>query len=266
MNAGVSILIRAGDDLIAANEFLVSLVEYNSYKPIEILLWAKDSPQGLAISRAYLTQLFVRVLPPSTSTLNKVAREARYDNLLVIDLPTQITSDVLPDWLQQRQIGEHTVLLCNNSLLANMVEVNLTTEFAKLAEMLRESPPKTVGRGDPGAIAQIKRSLPKHQGKSGPSGEPHQSRQKESPEPLLIQNIRALEEQIKQIETRMAQMDNDLEKLERQYQNLPDGTLEKQSMKDRLEDLVLTSCRLLIELKDAQDNLHELRIRNTCGV
>jgi hypothetical protein len=38
--------------------------------------------------------------------------------------------------------------------------------------------------------------------------------------------------------------------------------MEKQDLKDDLEEQVLASCRLLIDLKDAQDNLQELRIRN----
>ncbi len=41
--------------------------------------------------------------------------------------------------------------------------------------------------------------------------------------------------------------------------------MKKKDLKDDLKERVLASCRLLIELKDAQDNLQELRIRSICG-
>jgi glycosyltransferase involved in cell wall biosynthesis len=101
MNPGISILVRAGDDLAAAHDFLDSLVKLNSYRPIEVLLWANNTQQALATSGKFITQIFVRVLPEVTPSLGRVGQQARYDNLLIVDLPFKVTGDVLHQWTQQ---------------------------------------------------------------------------------------------------------------------------------------------------------------------
>lgn len=261
LNAGITILVRAGDNLAAAKDFLESLVKHNSYKPIEVLLWAKDSQQALATSRSYLSKLFVRVLPASTATLGRIGQQARYDNLLIVDLPTPITSDVLPGWLQRQQTDQNTAQLCRKPQIATLGDTALSTELAQLANQLGKPLPKEAPKPAP----QAKQPPPPEKPKPKPAAAPNKLKAKPQPKPELTQKISHTEAQIQHIEAHIAQTDEEITKLESQYLPLSENTPEKQALKDQLEDKVLASCRLLIDLKDAQDNLQELRIRNICG-
>jgi GT2 family glycosyltransferase len=265
VNEGISILVRAGDDLAAAKDFLASLAQHNTYKPIEVLLWAKDSQQALATTRAYLAQLFVRVLPSSTQTLGRIGQQARYDNLLIVDLPTPITSDVLPGWLQQQQTNQNTALLCSKPQLAALAEATMTTELAHLANKLGKPLPKPAPQAAAKPAPQAKQPPPPEKSKAKPSAASNKPQANPQPKPELAQKIRHTEAQIQQIEAQIAQTDADIAKLESQYLPLPENTPEKRALKDKLEDRVLVSCCLLLKLKNLQDNLQEMRIRSICG-
>jgi glycosyltransferase involved in cell wall biosynthesis len=258
LSAGVTILVRAGDNLAAANDFLASLVKHNTYKPVEVLLWAKDSQQTLATSRSYLARLFVRVLPASTNTLGRIGQQARYDNLLIVDLPTQITNDVVSGWLQSQQTNQNTTLLCSKQQFSTLADTALTTELNQLANKLGKPMPKLAPKAAPKPAQQAKQPPQPEKPKAKPAAAPNNPQAKPQPKPELTQKI-------SQIEAQIAQIDADIANLESQYLPLPENTPEKQALKGQLEDKVLASCRLLIDLKDAQDNLQEIRIRSICG-
>ncbi|MCK7579956.1 MAG: hypothetical protein MZV65_32635 [Chromatiales bacterium] len=74
----------------------------------------------LAISRIYLTKIFVLVIPTKLSSLSRLSNQLRYENILIIDLPTQINADVLPIWIQNQKTGLKTALLCSKQQLANL--------------------------------------------------------------------------------------------------------------------------------------------------
>lgn len=186
MNAGVSILVRADDNLAAANDFLASLVEHNSCKPIEVLLWAKDSQQALATSRAYLAKLFVRVLPASTHTLGRIAQQARYNNLLIVDLPTQITSDVLPGWLQHQKTNLNTALLCGKQQLSTLSDTALTIELTQLANKLG----KDTFQNAPKAAEQTNKPAGKPTLQAQQAGQPRNISILTSNNPRNIKNIK----------------------------------------------------------------------------
>ncbi len=135
MNPGISILVRAGDDLAAAHDFLESLVKHNSYKPIEVLLWATNTHQALATSGKFITQIFVRVLPASTPSLGLVGQQARYNKLLVVDLPMRMKSDCLLRWFNaDRAEEEDKALLCSKMHAQMISDLDMTTALTVLAE------------------------------------------------------------------------------------------------------------------------------------
>ena len=136
MNPGVTIFLRAGDDLAAANDFLESLVKHNSYKPVEVLLWAKDSQQALVISRKYLAKLFIRVLP-ATSGFGRIVEQSRYENFLIIDLPMQIKSDCLIKWLDEQKADQAKALLCSKKKAQEFSGLAIATAMLNLAEIAR---------------------------------------------------------------------------------------------------------------------------------
>lgn len=133
LNAGISILIRAGENLTFAEEFLTSLVEHNTYKPVEVLLWANNSQKALATSRNYLSTFFVRILPASTRTLGRVSQQARYDNILIVDLPTKLKSDLLPELMKQQRTNLKTVLVYNKKQHFGLIDTLMTVSLDKLA-------------------------------------------------------------------------------------------------------------------------------------
>jgi len=77
--------------------------------------------------------------------------------------------------------------------------------------------------------------------------------------------IQQAEIQITQLESNLDNIYKKINELEQRYLSLPNSSTKKKSLKNKLEETVLTSCRLLSDLKDAQDSLQELRIRKVCG-
>jgi hypothetical protein len=265
MNSGISILIRADDDLAAAEDFLLSLLKHNSYKPIEVLLWAKNVQQALNMSSSYITQIFIRVLPTGMTTLGRINQQARYDNLLVVDLPFKITGDVLHDWAHQKVTNQINSIWSNKQQTSTLIETPLNTKLEELAMLL----------GQPLSYAKVKvapllKSEPKHSPSIekpqyiitvSPNKPTEKSKNKSDLDEKILLNIKKIHE----IEMKITQIDCDIAQLESQYHLLPENTPEKQAIKDVLKDKVLASCSLLINLKDAQDKQQELRIHSICG-
>ena len=138
MNLGVSILIRAGDDLAAAEDFLVSLLKHNSHKEIEILLWANDLQRALEISRSYLTKLYFRVLPTSID-LNRIAKQARHKNLLIIDLPMRLKSDCLLQWVGAQKVDHSKALVCSKTHAEKFIDLAINTPISTLKELIHQN-------------------------------------------------------------------------------------------------------------------------------
>ncbi len=265
MNSGISILVRAGDDLAAAEDFLVSLLKHNSYKPIEVLLWAKNPQQALNMSSNYITQIFIRVLPTGMTTLGRINQQARYDNLLILDLPFKITGDVLHGWAQQKVTNLTNSIWSNKQKTSTLDETPLNTKLADLAMVLGQPLPYADTKVEP-----LLKSQPKH---TTSIEKPHYNNTVSSSKPTEKSKIKTElegkiflnEHKIQEIEMEITQIDVDIVQLESQYHLLPGNTLEKQALKDALKDKVLASCCLLIDLKDAQDKQQELLIHSICG-
>ena len=145
MNPGISILVRAGDDLAAAHDFLESLVKHNSYKPIEVLLWANNTQKALATSGKFITQIFVRVLPASTPSLGRVGQQARYNQLLIVDLPMRMKSDCLLRWINSDRAEEAKALLCSKMHAQMISDLDMNSALTVLAERvgLKKTPAQT---------------------------------------------------------------------------------------------------------------------------
>jgi GT2 family glycosyltransferase len=269
LNRGVTILLRAGNKLAAADEFLASLVKYNTYKPIEVLLWTQNGQQGLSICRPYLSHCFIRVLPASLNNLARIAQQARYENLLIVDLPTLIVDDVLYGWLQGQETGLATAFLCSKQAIISLAESPLNIALPQLTKLLGKPVPieAELRSSEKSKTLTIKSSESPTQ--PAPLPEKTKSKSVVGPEKKSQSNIEFAEKilqaetQIQRLQAQLTQIDSDIATLESRYLSFPDNSKEKIDLKDDLEERVLASCRLLIELKDAQDNLQELRIRST---
>jgi len=259
LNPGVTVLVYGGANLKYVDAFLASLVQHNTHTPIEILLWAKDSHRALPICRPYVSQLFVRVLPVSAQQLNRIAQKASYNTILLISLPMQIMSDVMPTWLQGNIPTRENVVLCTKQqLIALADDITITQSLECIAHSLGFLiPPLTVP--PPDHPAEPKQTAPLCSAPSTPCRVGHQSK------PNPTGRIQQAEIQITQLESNLDNIYKKINELEQRYLSLPNSSTKKKSLKNKLEETVLTSCRLLSDLKDAQDSLQELRIRKVCG-
>lgn len=172
MNPGISILVRAGDDLAAAHDFLESLVQHNSYKPIEVLLIAYDAKNALKIIRNYLTKFIVRIISPSDNSLSSIAAKARHEYLLLIDLPTNLKKDVLEDWVRNQKSSVKSALLCQKNELGNFSDIEINIPLSKLSNK----------------IARVKTALAssKPPEKIIPDSEPAQPEASQAPKNVLL--------------------------------------------------------------------------------
>lgn len=265
MNPGISILVRAGDDVAAAEDFLTSLLKHNSYKPVEVLLWAKNAQQALNMSSNYITQIFIRVLPAGLTTLGRIYLQARYDTLLIVDLPFKVTGDVLHGWAQQKVTNKANSILTDKEKISTLVDTPLDTNHEELAMVLCK--PLSY---DNTKVAPLLKSQPKHlpsieKAKYITTVSPSKPTEKSKTKSQLEEKILLSEQKIQGIELEITQIDVDIAYLENQYHLLTENTPEKQALKDALKEKVSASCGLLIDLKDAKDKQQELRVRSICG-
>lgn len=126
---GLSILVRAGDDLAGAKDFLESLIKHNSYKPIEVLLWAKNTQDAIPISLKYLSQIFIRVLPASMSNMGRIGQQARYNKLMILDLPMIMQFDCLLQWIAVHKTDQVKASLYSKKQFEELCYMNVTTDF-----------------------------------------------------------------------------------------------------------------------------------------
>jgi len=138
LNAGVTIILRVGAKLTEAQGFLEGLAKHNSYKPIEVLLWVNDSHQALTTIRVYLTKFFVRIVPAKINILKHLGKQARYENILIIDLPIKFEDDVLNGWIQNKKSDLKAALLCDRQQLAKLSDLTFTIELGQLASRLEK--------------------------------------------------------------------------------------------------------------------------------
>lgn len=132
LSAGVSILIRAGNDLQAAENFLDSLVAHNSHNSIEVILMTHDPRRAMFMVRLYLTHMLVRVLPGSGQMLRHVVENFRYEQVLLVDPPSVLQADVIADWVKYQKTNLSTVQLCKRTQLVHQVEVTKDIQLAQL--------------------------------------------------------------------------------------------------------------------------------------
>lgn len=293
---GISIILRHQGTPAAVTALLDSLLRYNTHKPLEVII-VTDRPREMRQAlQPYIVQVFNRVLPPSYMSaerpLSLLVSRARFGVLLFLDAGGKFGGDVLPGLVQglgkegrlvfqdeKSPFGAPAVLVTKDvlSALDNMPADMRTAELASrmganaAQPVVQQSGPaknKPAPKPAP-PVAKTQRVATQTQAQPAKTAQPAKAipvQQSLKPDQAeLNPQIQEMEKQIGLLEAKIIQADTNVIDLEKQYLPLPDNTPEKQALKDQLEDQVLASCRLLVELKDAQDNLQELRIRSICG-
>lgn len=270
VNSGVSIILRAGDKLEDAQSFLTGLATYNTYKPIEVLLLSKDDRQAVAIAGSFMNTFFTRVLPCSVKTFSRVIQTSRYDNCLIVDMPTQIQADVIATWLMLKQADLKNVLFCSKLDFRKLTNTDTITPLAQLADQIvlnRSSEAILINNAHPKSITSQHNVVTKPTAKLPQTkkvGAKTVNADRHHQDAKITVEINQAEANIMQLKSQISQTDQTIAELEAKLLSLPKNNSDVPTIKNQLEGIVLSSCRLLIELKDAQDNLHELRIRSIC--
>jgi hypothetical protein len=157
VSEGISIVIRAGDSLVGVDGFLLSLLKNNSYKPVEVLLWAEDSQQALAIRRVYFVKIPVFILPPGKSKLRRIIQQVRYNKLLFVDLPLRITTDCILHWVSAGKSDNEKALLCEKMHLMEFADMSITTPLIDLDETIARK--AKVSRSKAAPAAELDREM-----------------------------------------------------------------------------------------------------------
>lgn len=102
---GVSIIIRGGENILSVKKWLESFVRYNTHKPVEILIPAHKPQEALSVIKSFISHVLIRLIPPEIlseqGSLAKVAKAARYEQILFADKSAVFERDLLPELIRR---------------------------------------------------------------------------------------------------------------------------------------------------------------------
>jgi glycosyltransferase involved in cell wall biosynthesis len=253
INYGVSIVIRVDENFKEVESFLKGLVKYNSYKPVEVLLWAKDSKQALALARLFINVLRVSVLPAVLTDEKDAVRHAKYENVLIIIMPYIFEDDLIEKWIFRKRSDIAQVSVC-------------TKNFANETDILhgsRSNEKITLNNGEKAKEKNI--VITTH-----PLVHDFGQINKKSIEVLGEKNfergtadleIEATEQQIHEIMKNLSMIEREIEILDTSYLNQKEHDPVRNGLSKQLEIKIIESSRLMMALRVSNVILHELRIR-----
>ncbi|NES77031.1 MULTISPECIES: glycosyltransferase family 2 protein [unclassified Okeania] len=142
---GVSIIIRVGEDIHSVKKFLGSFVRYNTHKPVEILMPAAQPQEALSVIKPFIPRVLIRLLPPemmsSQAPMSKIAKTARYEQVMFLEQHIVFERDVLPGLLKSlsgcreeavRNSELPSTLLCRREPLVKLERVSADISVSEL--------------------------------------------------------------------------------------------------------------------------------------
>ncbi len=253
--AGISVLLRAGNSERAAKDFLEQLVKVNTYRPIEVLvLFNEPETKHLNLVREFSGRLSVIVLAAASQTLFNVIPKLRYDQAMVVSTPVEIKSDCLGAASRRLRAENmrkvefeapnlNMALLVNVQHLSRIASLSATAGKSTLIQAL-DSP----GAVQPKMISGQKQLI-------------NTSCQVQWDEVPLDTQITALKSELKTLDKQLSDLYQVIEKLDGQYKGFPADSDEAKSLKQQLNVLVFESNEMLETLKQKHDHMENLRIR-----
>lgn len=142
---GVSIIVRAGEDIRSVKKFLGSFVRYNTHKPVEILLPAVNPQEALSVIKPFIPRVLIRLLPPeimsAQAPMSKIAKTARYEQVMFLEQHIIFERDLLPELLKRlsaNKVGAvrnselPSTLLCRREPLAKLERISADIPVGEL--------------------------------------------------------------------------------------------------------------------------------------
>ncbi len=109
LDKGVSLIIKSHETNSGLNELLQGIQEFNTFKPLELWIWTKNTKEALAISRRYLNSISVRVLPAGVASLGELVNFVKYENIIIITKPVNTNGDQIERWLKRKKINDPNI-------------------------------------------------------------------------------------------------------------------------------------------------------------
>lgn len=243
--AGVSILLRAGNNIESAKQFLHQLIKVNTLLPIEVvLLFNEPQANHLQLMREFAGKVSLIIRPAKGRTFANVAGQLRYEQILILTTPAEIKDDVLPKATQQlRNSNKHYLalkapgqaLLIKHARMSHLEGQSLTAAPKVLQQALDNKP---------SARQQPKVSVAENA--------------------VLDQQIHALEQELEKLDQSLSTQYREIDELDIQYEKLQgegQSPEEIQRLKAQLKERVFNANDTLKTLKSQHDELERLRIR-----
>lgn len=263
--AGVSIILRAGNNRQAAKTFIQQLVKINTYQPVELVVFFNDPKvEHISLVRELAGQLKILVLPAAGRTFASLNSKVRYDQILAITTPAEFTQDNLAkvakelrssqnEKLQLQVPGLSSAFLFNAKLLEQLSNIAVTANNNQVQAAIAGTKP--VAKSAPAD----KNPKTVQTQKVTPAPAQAKTVEKKSFDSSLDIQIATIEAELQKSDQQLSELYQAIEKLDVQYDNLPPESEEAQALRAQLQDLVWQSNNKLIELNSMHDELEGLR-------
>ncbi|MGS2744306.1 hypothetical protein ACU6TU_12055 [Halomonas sp. LS-001] len=297
--SGVSILLRAGNNKEAAKKFLDQFIKVNTYQPVEVIvLFNEPEQKHLQLMTDYAGKIRLKIFPAKGRLFPKVDPQVSHENIFIASTPLILTDDILPNAIKSLEAQKSNIkyakpiektLLTKKSVIANWENNFLNAPLTTLEKVATEgsrtkekpkqeaekpniqqgaaknqSPNKPSGSGNE-AKSKVANQAAKTPSKPAttPAAKPVVSKNIEADNAALDKKIKTLEEELVALDTELAQQYQEIDKLDKQYDEIfsQDNAEKAMQLKDTLKEKVYKANERLKTLKSQHDELERLRIR-----
>lgn len=234
---GISLILRGGDNLKAAEATLKGLTAGTPYQPLEVIVLFKNTQADhLKLTQQFAGRLSVVVLGGSNHNLAGLSKKVRHDWVLIATCPANLTNTHL------RELAGHTQAIkkpADSVRNLNGVGTVIFAHTKKLAAL--DTVQAMAGIG---AIAD------------GMTGKTLNSEQIK-----LDKQIADLTRELEALDENLTLQYQQIEKNDKHYESLPEASDQAKSLKQTLKEQVYQANDTLKLLKEKHDELERLRIR-----
>jgi len=258
-NAGVSILLRAGNNKQAAQKFLQQLVKANTFRPIEVvLLFNEPETKHLQLLKEFIGKVSLVIRPANGRTFTNLLPQLRYNTVLILTTPLEWQADLLPEAVKQlcNSNGTHLTLEAPKQALLIKGEA-----MVNLAEHSLVAASNTLQQALAGKVAPTSKPVAKSSAKpqAKPAAKPALDNSR------LDKQINELENELEQLDQSLTTQYQEIDELDKHYDAMEDKGAQKsqesEQLKAQLKERVFKANDTLKTLKSQHDELERLRIR-----
>ena len=252
LDEGASIIINA-KHLPEAQQFIKDLIKHNTYKPLEVCILTPDTKAALNITRPFLLELDVRVMPSGVNGINDAIDFLKYEHVLMADLPHIITQDVVEEWISKKCKNQNNLRYFNKrKIIKEEREPETNIAYAKKLKKRNPIIVNDVGDTHP----------PKHgieplsmillmdlmHNRITPTGSD------------LLDKINFTEQRVEFIEQYIHEKEDVVESIEASLTVSTTDILSGENITFRIELMMMEISRALLYLWNTKDLLHQLRM------